>query len=113
MNTVNRDEIYMLERHLYLELAALKKKVKQLKRMNLGDPADIQVDKKRISSQIVQIQEICLTLPIFRKILLSFSSFKDKISLSASQSTSLSCIEKLMHSNLQVLPQKENEPLSE
>ncbi len=41
MNTVNRDEIYMLERHLYLELAALKKKVKQLKRMNLGDPADI------------------------------------------------------------------------
>ncbi len=69
MTTPLEDEVFLIERHLLLELSQLKKKLKGLKKMNLGDSARTCVERKRFSYIIVEVQEICLTLPIFRKIL--------------------------------------------
>lgn len=45
--------IYMIERHLSLELDQVKKTVKRLKKMKLGDAADVRIEKSRITNIIV------------------------------------------------------------
>ena len=79
MTSSATDEVYMLERHLLLELAELKKKIKFLKNMKLGDSANICIEKKRFTDLIVQVQEIYLAMPIYRKILNSLTSLRDRI----------------------------------
>ena len=81
MTSSATDEVYMLERHLLLELSELKKKIKNLKNMKLGDSANICIEKKRFTDLIVQVQEIYLAMPIYRRILNSLTSLRDRLFL--------------------------------